>query len=33
MLLDKSKYFRTESDMKLMQNDSLKSWVTKYAED
>lgn len=33
MMLDKSKYFRTESDMKLMQNESLKSWVTAYAED
>jgi len=33
MLRDQSKYFKTEADLKLMQNESLKSWVEAYAQD
>jgi len=31
-LRDQSKYFRTEADLKLVQNASLKKWVDAYAE-
>ena len=33
LLRDQSKYFRTEADLKLLQNASLKSWVDAYAQD
>lgn len=33
LLRDQSKYFRTEADLKLVQNASLKKWVDAYAED
>ncbi len=33
MLRDQSKYFKTEADLKLMQNASLKNWVEAYAQD
>jgi len=33
MLGDKSKYFQSDSDLRLMQTPELKSWVEKYAED
>lgn len=33
LLRDQSKYFRTEADLKLLQNASLKNWVDAYAQD
>ena len=33
LLKDQSKYFRTEADLKLVQNASLKTWVDAYAQD
>ena len=33
LLRDQSKYFRTEADLKLVQNAQLKEWVDAYAQD
>ena len=33
LLKDQSKYYRTEADLKLIQNAQLKSWVDAYAQD
>ena len=33
LLRDQSKYFKTESDMRLLQNNDMKSWVEAYAQD
>jgi L-ascorbate peroxidase len=33
LLKDQSKYYRTEADLKLVQNAQLKSWVEAYAQD
>lgn len=33
LLRDQSKYFKTEADLKLVQNAELKSWVEAYAQD
>ena len=33
LLKDQSKYFKTEADLKLLQNSQLKTWVQKYADD
>ena len=33
LLKDQSKYYKTEADMKLLQNVQLKNWVSAYADD
>ena len=33
LLKDQSKYFKTEADLKLLQNVQLKNWVMAYADD
>ena len=33
LLRDQSKYFKTEADLKLVQNAELKNWVEAYAQD
>lgn len=33
LLRDQSKYFKTEADLKLMQNSQLSTWVEAYAQD
>ena len=33
LLKDQSKYFKTEADLKLLQNSQLKNWVEAYADD
>lgn len=33
LLRDQSKYFKSEADLKLLQNAQLKTWVEAYAQD
>ena len=33
LLRDQSKYFKSEADLKLVQNAQLKTWVEAYAQD
>ena len=33
LLRDQSKYYKTEADLKLVQNNALKTWVEAYAQD